>query len=281
MENLIEKLGAQYAVLNGVRIRYVAMGSGDPVLLLHGFGECAETWIFSLENLSKHFKVYAVDLPGHGLSDKPKIAYSLPAAAEFIDHFMQKMGLERASIVGHSLGGIIGLHLAAHSPEKIERLVLVDTMGLNNRASLIYRLCALPGVGEIVMKPTVKAGLRNGMKRAFYNPDFITDEMVELNYKYLKMPGAKRVMLSILRNALDLRGPRREVIMTDRLPTIKHPTLFIHGRQDRTIPLIQAEDACHMMPAATLKIIEECGHCPHMEKADEFCKEVIEFLNSK
>ncbi len=94
------------------------------------------------------------------------------------------------------------------------------------------------------------------------------------------MAGAKRVMLSILRNSISLSGPRHEVVLTGKLPHMKTPTLFIHGAQDRTIPAKHTQEACRLMPDARLKIIDRCGHCPHIEKADEFSREVIGFLNS-
>ncbi|MBI2831131.1 MAG: alpha/beta hydrolase [Chloroflexi bacterium] len=279
MKSLVEKIGTQYIDVNGVRVRCMEAGTEAPVLLLHGFGECADVWVFSLENLSKHFKVYAVDLPGHGLSDKPKLDYSLPAGARFVADLMQALGLERVSIVGHSISGLMGLQVAMDSPEMIDRLVLVDTMGLNARTSLLYRLCTLPIIGEILIMPNIKAGLKRGMKRSFHNPDFITDEIVELNYGYLKMPGAKRAMLSIIRNGVSLKGPAPGVVVAEKLHQIKTPTLFIHGAQDRVVPLMYAEEASRVMPSATLKVINECGHCPHLEKPDEFCEEVIAFLD--
>ena len=280
MQHIIENLDEKYITLNGVRVRYVVKGDSSPVLLLHGFGEFLESWVFNIDPLSEHYRVYALDLPGHGLSEKPATDYSLPAAVKFITDFMQTMGIERASLIGHSIGGHISLKMAISSPDKVNKIIPVDSVGLTYKTPLLYRLCALPVLGDIFIKPTVKAGLRQGMKRAFYNQDRITEEMIDLDYKYLKMPGAKRAMLSIIRSGIGLNGPRPEAIILDKLHMVRSPTMFIHGAQDRAIPLKYAKHASRLIPGARLKVIEACGHCPHIEKADEFNEAVIAFLDS-
>lgn len=281
LENLIENLDEKYVVVNGVNIRYVVRGTGSPVLLLHGFGEFLETWAFNIGPLSKHYQIYAMDLPGHGLSEKPAIDYSLRFTAKSVTDFMQTVRIEHASLIGHSLGGLISLSIAINSPDKVDKLILVDSGGLTNKVSLQYRLCALPFVCEILVKPTIKASLRQGIKRAFYNPKHITEGMIALDYKYMKMPGAKQAMLSIIRHSTSLNGPRPEVIMLDKLRRVGAPTLLIHGAQDKIIPLKYAQNACRLIPDARLKVIERCGHIPNIEKASEFNEAVIAFLESK
>ena len=280
MQHIIENLEEKYITVNGVRVRYVEKGSGSPVILLHGFGEFLESWVLNIDPLSEHYRVYALDLPGHALSEKPKVDYSLSAAINFVAHFMQVLEIERSSLVGHSIGGLISLKVAISSPEKVHKIISVDSVGLTNNTPLLYRLCALPVLGELFIMPNIKAGIRQGMKNAFYNPDFVTEEMVELNYKYLKMPGAKRAMLSIIRNGVGFNGSSPDTIIQDKLHLVRVPTMFIHGAQDRVIPLKYARYASRLVPGASLNVIETCGHSPHMEKAAEFNEAVIAFLNS-
>jgi len=280
MESVFRKLEQQYVTLNGVKIRYVVEGNGPPVLLLHGFGQFLECWLLNIEPLSEKYRVYAVDFPGHGLSDKPKIDYSLPAAVRFVTDFMESMEIERPSLVGHSIGGLVSLILAIKSPEKVDKLVLVDCAGLTTETPLFHRLLALPIIGDIIVRPTIRAGTRQGMRKAFYNPDFVTEKMLDLNYKYLKTPGAKEAMLSIIRCGVSLNGPRSEAVAADRLHMVSVPTLLIHGAQDRSIPLKYSKHACRLIPDARLRVIEASGHCPHLEKADEFNEAVVAFLES-
>jgi len=276
-----ENLDEKYITVDGINICYVVKGNGPPVLLIHGFGEFMKTWWFNIDPLSEHYRVYAMDLPGHGLSDKPAVDYNLSFAIESATHFMQALRIERASLIGHSLGGILGISIAINFPDMVDKLILVDSGGLSKEAPLLYRLCTLPIVGDILIKPTIKPLIKHGIKRAFYNPDFLTEEMLDMDYEFLKMPRTKEVLLSIIRNGVSLHGPYPEVVMTDRLHLIKSPTLLIHGEQDEVIPVIYARKACNLIPQARLEIITECGHCPHIEKASQFNKVIIEFLQSK
>ena len=170
--------------------------------------------------------------------------------------------------------------MAIKFPEKIDKLVLVDSGGLTDKVPLLYRLCSLPLLGELMVRPTIKPLVRQGMKRAFYNPDLVTEEMVDIDCQLLKMPGVKRAMLSMIRSGVSLNGSNSETVMLDRLHLIKSPTLLIHGAQDKVIPVEQARNARKLIPDARLKVIEECGHCPYIEKASEFNEAVIEFLGA-
>lgn len=275
-----ENLDEKYVAVNGLNIRYIVRGSGSPLVLIHGFGEFLEVWWLNIATLSEHYQVYAMDMPGHGLSGKPKIDYDLAFATEFASGFAQALGIEHASLIGHSLGGIVAISTAINFPEKVDKLILVDSAGLTNKVPLVYRLCCLPLFGELIVEPTIKAGLRHGIKRAFYNPDLVTEEMVDRDYQFLKMPGARGAMLSIIRHGVSLSGPRPEAVMLDKLHLIKSPTLLIHGAQDEVIPIKYAQRARDLIPNARLKAIKKCGHCPHIEKASEFNEAVIAFLGA-
>jgi pimeloyl-ACP methyl ester carboxylesterase len=117
------------------------------------------------------------------------------------------------------------------------------------------------------------------MKLEFYHPDFIAKEMVERSYRFMRqMPEQRRVLLSILRNSVTADGFRAEVVMVDRLHLVKSPTLLIHGAQDKIHPVELSQNASSLIPNARLKVIDQCGHCPHIEKASEFNKSGVSFL---
>jgi len=170
--------------------------------------------------------------------------------------------------------------MAIKFPEKIDKLVLVDSGGLMDKVPLLYRLCSLPLLGGLMVRPTIKPLVRRRMKEAFYDSYLVTDEMVDRDCQLLKMPGAKRAMLSMIRNGVSLKGPNDGVVILDKLHLIKSPTLLIHGAQDKVIPVAQAHNARKLIPTAKLKVIEECGHCPYIEKASKFNEAVIEFLGA-
>ena len=123
----------RFVTVDGIRTHYVAAGEGEPLLLLHGLGASLMAWALNIEPLSQKFSVYAIDIPGHGDSEKPDIDYQLPTAVDFVREFMNVLGIERASIAGSSMGGMIALRTAVEFPELVDRLVLVDAAGLGGR----------------------------------------------------------------------------------------------------------------------------------------------------
>jgi len=279
---LTEKyLDERFVTVKGITIRYVVTGEGPPLLLVHGFGAYIEAWWLNIRPLSERYRVYAFDLPGHGLSDRPAIDCTLSLFTELVIDFMEAVGVERASVLGHSMGGFLSLNAAVNFSERVDKLILVDSIGLAKRLPRRYWFYTLPVLGEMLMLPTTKANVERGLRRSFYNPDFVTPEMVEISYQFLKLPGAKHAMLNILRSNKGPGGSDPEGDVINTLRSVKSPTLAIHGAQDGTIPLAGAREACRLIPDARLKIFEECGHCPHIEKALEFNEAVIAFLDGK
>jgi len=281
-ENLIDREYEKFITVDGMKIRYLLKGAGSPVLLLHGYAHFLETWDFNLRPLSQHYQVYAMDLPGHGLSDKPDIAYNIFFFTKFVINFMQALGIEHASLIGHSMGGQISVNVAINFPEKVDRLVLETSAGLSHDVSLLHKICSLPVLGSADTKESpIETALGQRMKREFYHPDFAAREIVDLSYRFMEqMPETRRVLLSILHHSVTASGLRPEVVMVDRLHLVKSPTLLIHGAQDEIHPLELSQNACRLIPSARLKVINECGHCPHIEKAAEFNEVVISFLKA-
>lgn len=280
MEELRRRGYGEYVTVKGIKTRYFVIGSGSPVLLVHGFGAFLETWGFNILPLSKRYQVYAMDLPGHGLSDKSKGCYTPAFVTEFTSDFINALGIKRTSMIGHSLGGLISLNTAVNLPERVNRLILVDSAGLSQKLPLRYRLCSVPGLGNILMKSVTKPVLERGIRRLFYNPNFLPDEILDVVVAISQGSGAKEALLSMLQDNVGLTGMHPELVMADKLHLVKSPTLLIHGVQDKLIPLEHARKAYHLIPNASLKIFNECGHCPNIEKAAEFNEAVIAFLEA-
>ncbi len=281
LEDLMEYGYEKYVTVNGMNIRYAVRGTGFPLLLLHGFCEFLETWDFNLRPLGEYYRVYAMDLPGHGLSDKPYLDYSISFFTDFTVSFMQALGIDHANVIGHSFGGAIGISLATGFPEKVDRLILESSFGLSNDVTLLHKLCSVPVLAEADKKESAaKTALEQRVNMEFYSPDFVAREMVGRSYLFMQMPEARRVMLNIMRNWVDADGLRPEAVMVDRLHLIKSPTLLIHCAQDNIHPVKLSQNAGRLIPKARLEIFSECGHCPHIEKAGEFNEAVIEFFGS-
>jgi len=273
---LAEDVDTKYINVDGISTRYVSQGKGPVLLLFHGFAEFLETWFFNIDSLSQYYTVYAIDLPGHGLSQEPRVSYTLDFGTKFALSFMKALKIKRSTLIGHSVCGSLCLNLAIKFPDKVDRLILVGSTGLNKKeASFLYRLVTL--LGKFIIEPT-KADVLAGVKKAFYNPEVATEELVNKAYQYLIMSKTKDALLNIVRSNVDGKNIKPEVILDERLRLVSSPTLIIHGAQDRVIPVEYAYDACNLIPKARLKVLAECGHCPHIEKASEFNQAATAFL---
>jgi len=266
----------KYIEVAGISIRYISIGRGPALLLFHGFGEFLETWPFNIDSFSQYYTVYAIDLPGRGLSQEPGVSYTLDFGTKFALSFMEALKIKRAILIGHSVCGSLCLNLAIKFPEKVDRLILVGSTGLSKKeASFLYRLITL--LGKFIIEPT-KADILAGVKKAFYNPDIVTEQLVNKAYQYLMMPKTKEALLNILRSNVDGKSIKPEMILSEKLHLVNPPTLIIHGVQDRVIPVEYAQNARNLIPEVRLKVFDECGHCPHIERASEFNQAVIAFL---
>ncbi len=270
----------EYVTVSGIRIRYLVRGSGPPVLMIHGFGGFLETWAFNIPPLSRRYRVYAVDLPGHGLSDKPKSGYTTAFAIEHAEAIMETLGIERAILVGHSLGGAVSINIALSLPGRVSRLVLVDSAGLSPRLPWLYRLSALPGLGNILMSLAVGPALERSNRRLFYDAPVLPQDMLDVLMTNSYQTRAKKTLLEIVRQNVGFRGPRPETVLLEKLPRLEIPTLFVHGAQDGIFPLKHVREAFSLVPNSEVKIFDQCGHCPHIEKVVEFNEAVMSFLDN-
>jgi 4,5:9,10-diseco-3-hydroxy-5,9,17-trioxoandrosta-1(10),2-diene-4-oate hydrolase len=270
----------RYVEVKGLRTRFWAEGEAGPALLLiHGLGASIETWRDNIHVLAKDYRVYALDLPGNGRSDKPSPPYSLTDLAQFVREFMRVEGIERASLVGHSVGGAVSIQFAIQFPEQVNRLVLVDSGGLGKEVSLLLRLLTLPLVGERLSRPSRK-GTAQLWEEAFYDPAMVTEEWVDLYYELDCLPGNQEAMLATLRNLANLRGIRDEVLVPirDNLGRITSPTLVVWGQQDSLMPVDHAQVAQSGIPGAKVHVLDRCGHMPQMEHPEAFNALVREFF---
>jgi 4,5:9,10-diseco-3-hydroxy-5,9,17-trioxoandrosta-1(10),2-diene-4-oate hydrolase len=267
--------------VNGFRTRYwQAGGEGPPVILIHGLGASAEIWQYNLGALASRHRVYVPDLPGFGRTEKPGwMDYSPGSYSRFVRDFMTALGIGRASLVGHSLGGGVALRAVLDDPGRVEKLILVSSAGLGREVSFPLRIASLPFFDRVFFTPPLPVFVRF-LHRLVYDPSTITDEFARLYYEMFFQPGAVRAFTSILRNIATLRGARPGVLepIREGLGTIGAPTLILWGRQDRILPVGQAVDAAGRIPGARLHIFERCGHMPNVEHPGEFNRLVLEFL---
>jgi len=270
----------QYIKVGDINTRFWTSGDqGAAVILIHGIGDAVETWESNINVLGEHHRVYALDLMGFGHSDKPHIRPSLPFGAQFVSDFMEMQHIERASVIGNSMGGAISLQFALQFPDKLEKLVLEDAAGLGKGVASFFRFFSIPIIGELLSRPS-HWGTAWLLKQIAYDPALITDDMVELYYQLAILPGAQRSFLSTLRVGVNFFGQRPQFVrsIVDNLGKITCPTLIIWGQQDRIIPVAHAQVAKDKIPNTELHLLDSCGHGPHFEHPEEFNRLVLEFL---
>jgi 4,5:9,10-diseco-3-hydroxy-5,9,17-trioxoandrosta-1(10),2-diene-4-oate hydrolase len=269
-----------YIKVGNLKTRYWALGNeGTPVILIHGLGASADIWMHNVEALAKQHQVYALDLAGFGRSDKPGPSFSPLDYAPFLDDFINALNIERVSLIGQSLGGGIALHYAIQFPKKVDKLALVDNAGLGKEVIWTLRLMSLPLVGELFSYPSRK-GIEIFFRLAVRNRALVTKELVDLYYDIFSRPGSQQWFLKILRQIVNIRGAREEILrpIMNNLQEITQPVLIVWGEKDRVLPLKHAYFAKEKLRNAELEVMEGCGHIPFFERSEEFNKAVLSFL---
>ena len=265
-----------------VKTRYWSEGSGSPLILIHGFGDSVETWSRVVGPLAAGHRVLALDVLGAGRTDKPAGPMPFPRLARFVRDFMDVVGVERASVVGQSMGGGIALSLALQCSDKVDRLVLVDSAGLGREMPIDLRVCTLPVLGWFLTRTSPKR-TTSFLRKCFHDPSFVTPRMVDTFVEFGNLPGAHAAMLSWLRSNADFGGWRKDIVtsMLEGLSTVTAPTLVVWGRQDRIIPVRHSAVAEREIPGAKVHIFDPCGHIPQQERAEEFAALVLDFLGER
>jgi pimeloyl-ACP methyl ester carboxylesterase len=274
----------QEIVLHGHRLSYRSAGSGPVVVLVHGITSTSATWANVLPYLAERFTVIAPDLLGHGESAKPRGDYSLGAYASGIRDLLLALGHDRATFVGHSLGGGVAMQLAYQFPEHCERLVLVSSGGLGREINALLRAASLPG-SELVLPflvddRIVGAGRLIGSLLGRLGLRVHTDVGEVLRgHASLSDAEARAAFLHTLRPIVDVRGQR--VDATDRLYLAESiPFLIVWGERDPIIPVEHGRAAHRHVLNSRLEIFPAAGHFPHLDDPLRFVRLLTEFVDT-
>jgi pimeloyl-ACP methyl ester carboxylesterase len=261
----------------GLRLRCQEAGEGPAVVLVHGIAASLEYWRFTVGALAARHRVVAIDLPGCGFSERGPIIPTLPETADLMVGLLDALGIERASFVGNSLGGLVSLETALRHPARVARLILSNSAGLGREVSLLWRVVAIPPVGRLLIEANRRAA-RRGWQNAFYHPQS-EPEIVARCREWVARPDLADTLLGAVRAGIGLRGQRPAILRVDRLAELKAPTLVVWGRRDRIIPVAHGIRAHRLIPNARLAILDTCGHCPQLEAPLEFNRLARDFLD--
>jgi pimeloyl-ACP methyl ester carboxylesterase len=270
--------------LHGHRVTYRTAGSGPALLLLHGIANSSETWERVAPLLSEHFTLIAPDLMGHGQSATPRGDYSLGAHASGARDILTALGQERATVVGHSLGGGIAMQFAYQFPERTERLVLVSSGGLGREVHLVLRAAALPGANYVLPALTSRRLLRLGrdlgglLKHLGLRPNGDI-EILGRGFESLDNAGSREAFLQTVRAVIEPGGQRVSAQNLLGLAA-RLPTLIVWGERDSIVPIRHGEAAHDAMPGSHFVPFERSGHMPHDDDPYRFAKLLIEFCET-
>src|SRR5919107_928247 len=270
--------------LHGHRAIYRIAGSGPPVVLIHGMVNSSRHWERVAQQLARDYTVVAPDLIGHGDSATPRGDYSLGAHASAIRDLLTVIGIERASIVGHSLGGGVAMQFFYQFPQRTERLGLISSGGLGREVSPMLRGAALPGVNAVLAAaahPRVLGALYAGGERLKARgwSKGVYLQAIARALRPLEQPGARTAFVHTLRAVIDIHGQR--VSARDRLYMLERfPTLVVWGERDRTIPLSHGRTVLDDVPGARFETLPKAAHFPHLEDPEGLARVLRDWLET-
>jgi len=271
----------KYLDLHGERVAYLDEGSGEVIVLLHGIAGSSQTWRSVMRPLSRKFRVVAPDLLGHGNSAKPRSDYSLGALSVLVRDLLDELGITRATIVGHSLGGGIAMQFMYQHPDYARRLILIGSGGLGPDVGLTLRLASLPGA-ELVLpviaaRRVASAGDRvlSWLRKA--GVESPRGEELWRHYSSLSDGPTRQAFLRTLRAVVDHRG--QAVSALSRLNSrTDFPVMAVWGDRDAMIPVQHAYAAQAIRPDVRLEVLTDVGHFPHAERPAEVAELIEDFI---
>ena len=265
---------------DGLKIHYRDEGiaDGNILVLIHGFAASLHTWEPWVSRLGEHYRIISVDLPGHGLSRSPDTDKMNPGFfGEAIAEMTAQLGADQFVMVGSSMGGATAWQLALEYPDRLEGLVLVGASGWpsadTGNQPLIFRLLASPVARALLKDLDMSALVKSGLEGSFYDPAFVTDQMIERYVSLSRAPGHREGILEMTSQRED------RVTATNALVSqITMPTLILHGKEDNVVPADGAEKFAAAIAGSEVIVYERVGHLPQEEIADRTVADLQNFL---
>jgi 2-hydroxy-6-oxonona-2,4-dienedioate hydrolase len=265
-----------YVDARGIRTRCLSAGSGSaaPLVFLHGSGGHLEAYHRNILPLAAQMRVFAIDMLGHGFTDKPDYDYEIDHYVDHLLAFCDAMGLAKVHLSGESLGGWVAARFAIRHPRRLARLVLNTAGGISADPAVMERLRTLSM--NAVRNPD-RAAVRKRLEWLMHDPAVVTDDLVEMRYRIYAQPGAVRMMEHIMcLQIMDVR--RRNMISIEELHRIQAPTLVLWTDHDPTGKIEVGETFAREIPGARLVVMQNCGHWPQFEDPATFNRLHLEFL---
>jgi pimeloyl-ACP methyl ester carboxylesterase len=264
--------------LDGHQTHYIEKGEGEPVILIHGFFYDTHMWDDNIDALAEHFKVYVIDLWGFGYSTRENLDVGYPLYSRQLSLFLDAMKIEKANLIGQSMGGGTIVHYAAnYGPEQLKKVVLVEPSILPNKVPAMGQISILPGVGEFLFGMNSNFMRKMTLGNTFiYKKELLTPAYVEKVTRFQKVENSTRIMLRILRKKFffTLENEVRQ------FGEMEVPTLVVAGQQSAGISPELSRQVHQIIKGSQFKVYDSAGHCPHDDQSLQFNRDVLAFLGS-
>ena len=261
----------------GSKVNYVEMGEGEPLVFVHGLAGCWQNWLENIPHFARTHRVIAIDLPGFGESELPLEQITIPGYGRFVDAFLECIGVDRAAIVGNSMGGFISAEVAVSHPDRVSKLALVSAAGVMTVrtaqlaiAKRLARSFHMSAARVLSRRETIvrRRGMRKLILRGVVRyPELLQPELV---YE-IASGGGKPGFIDAFNAILDYD-------FSDRLPAVEQPTLIVWGRKDRIVPVGGAYRYEQLIPNSSRFVLEDTGHVPMIERPALFNRLLEGFL---
>ncbi len=272
-------LSPQTVQVKGHTLFFTVKGEGEPFLLLHGYGAGMWVWEKQIPVLSQRYKVYALDLIGHGFSDRPRIDYNAETYIHCVKDFMDAVGIEKATLIGNSMGGGIAWAVTVSFPERVNRLILIDCMPpdvlnevSNDSFKTLVALRKIPFLSYLMMIGRKKRSIKWILQECVSDHQLITPEILDRQYQLTMIQGTTWVLHSTLSHA------KEALAFKESLNRIDQPTLLIWGENDLIFPPSVGERLHRAIPGSRFQVIRGSGHLPMWERPEEVNRTLLHFL---
>ncbi len=276
----IERMPVHNVLVHDQRIAYLDVGTGPPVILIHGFGGSMWQWEYQQHALSRHFRILTLDLPGAGLSDKPEIDYRPDQMLDFFVGFMDAVKIPQATLVGNSMGAGLAIGMALSHPIRVDKLVLIGGLP--------------PHVMEKLTSPSVRRALESSapswlvslgnmlfgglmmesvLREMVHDPALLTPAVMDRSNRNRQRPGLIKPIMTVRENL-----PLWEAGFATRIGEITHPTLVLWGEEDRVFPIAVGTEIHQTIKGSRFIRIPKAGHIPQWERPDMVNQQLITFI---
>jgi pimeloyl-ACP methyl ester carboxylesterase len=261
-----------------LHVRYRDQGNpnGPVLVMVHGYSASAADWDPWIKLLGDRYRIVTLDLPGQGLTRAPADYKAWPDGyVEVVDGVANQLGLKHFVLIGNSMGGMVSWNYALAHPEKLDGLVLVDAAGWGEKpkGALIFKLLQNPTTAGLIKDLDNRAMVKQGLQAAFQDPTLVDDAIVDRYAELSRAPGHRDILIHLQQG--------RVVATTEKLATIKVPTLVMHGKQDQLIAFADGERFAQAIPNATLITYDNVGHVPMEQIPEKSAADLRQWLEAK